>query len=370
MHIVECLTHSKLGGAQSVVFSLVRQLNASRPSLRFTMVMPQGGTFVARFKELGVNVVEFPFNRISPFAIVGATKLFQSLQPDVIHSHGKGAGMYARLFMRGVQSVRRIHSFHGFHLPGAPFAASFYRWSEHAMLRGTDAFIAVSTGEAEELRGTFPLNLPPVHVIPNVTDCTSMHASADERLPDAFQKFLAINENRFLVLMIARNDAIKNYQLALGAAMKTLQNDLNVCFVFIGITEHEARRISRVPENIFCIAQVENPSPFLRRADAVMLTSKKESSPLVVQEAFCFGKPVIGTDVEGIRESIVHRVNGLLCLQDSEAIADSIMVLSSNQSLYEQLSDGARATASRASIEEWAEHYYQLYAQTSFQGGA
>ena len=37
-----------------------------------------------------------------------------------------------------------------------------------------------------------------------------------------------------------------------------------------------------------------------------------ENTPIVIAEAFAAGRPVIGSDVDGIRDSVTHEHNGLL----------------------------------------------------------
>ncbi len=91
-----------------------------------------------------------------------------------------------------------------------------------------------------------------------------------------------------------------------------------------------------------------------------MLTSKKEGNPLVVHEAFCFGKPVVATNVEGIRDVIQHDVNGLLAAQE-EDLASAIETMAMRKDVYERLARNAAEIASRVSAAEWAGRYYRIY---------
>lgn len=84
-------------------------------------------------------------------------------------------------------------------------------------------------------------------------------------------------------------------------------------------------------------------------ASVLVLPSRSEGMGRVVIEAFCRGRPVIGTRVGGIRDLVEHGVNGLLVEPGStEALA---------QTLVEALSDPSRlralGAAGRAGVEPW-----------------
>ncbi|WP_084630748.1 glycosyltransferase [Desulfovibrio aminophilus] len=66
----------------------------------------------------------------------------------------------------------------------------------------------------------------------------------------------------------------------------------------------------------------------LAAADVLALTSRQESLPNVLLEAFMAGLPVVCTSVGGIPELVRHEVNGLLCQsEDSLGLAEAYYVL-------------------------------------------
>ncbi len=363
MHVTECLTHSKLGGGQSVILTLVRQLRRLHPEIHFSIILPAGGVFVERFRDLGVQVVELPFDTISPLTAARTWKTLLQLQPDVIHSHGKGAGLYARLVSRRRIRARRVHSYHGFHPPEFRPGSTLYRAVESRLLAHTDAIISVSESEGSEIRRTFPGFGSTVTVIPNAVDCEDLHTRSSCMLPAELDSFLHANHGRCIVTMIARNDDVKDYPLALRVAHLALEKTPNVSFVFVGIDPSDAdclRLCRQNPARVFVRSALDDTSSLLRRSTVIMLTSKKEGNPLVVHEAFCFGKPVVATNVEGTRDVVQHDVNGLLATRE-EDVASAIETVVMQKDVYERLARNAAETASRTNVAEWAGRYYRIY---------
>jgi glycosyltransferase involved in cell wall biosynthesis len=66
-----------------------------------------------------------------------------------------------------------------------------------------------------------------------------------------------------------------------------------------------------------------------------------ENSPLVIQEAFAHGKPVICSDIGGMAEKVTHGVNGLhFRVGDPSSLADVLREAVSTPGLWERLRAG------------------------------
>jgi glycosyltransferase involved in cell wall biosynthesis len=365
MHIVHCLTHSDIGGGQEMVFTLVKSLMVQHPDKKITIVLPSGGLYIERFKYLSANIVEAPFDRISIITLLRSYFLFRKLKPDILHSHGKGAGFYARFFARSLRNAGRIHTYHGFQPPESTLQKALYLALERFLIRNTDALIAVSNSEAIELQRTFHRSAEKIKELPNVVDFDEIDLRSKDNISKDIEVFLNSNQDSFIVTMIARNDPVKNYGLACEAARLALSRTCSFAFVFVGINPEDVaiQNLTRdFPGSVLAPGLVKNPSAIVARSHAMMLTSRKEGGlPLVLQEGFCLGKPAIGTNVPGIADLVVNRVNGLLCGEEAEQLATALQELQKNTALYNALQKGALATAERFDIPAWTKIYYELY---------
>jgi glycosyltransferase involved in cell wall biosynthesis len=69
-----------------------------------------------------------------------------------------------------------------------------------------------------------------------------------------------------------------------------------------------------------------------------------ENSPLVIQEAFMHGRPVICSDVGGMAEKVAHGVNGLhFRVGSPESLAETLATATSGTDLWERLRAGIPA---------------------------
>jgi glycosyltransferase involved in cell wall biosynthesis len=99
-------------------------------------------------------------------------------------------------------------------------------------------------------------------------------------------------------------------------------------------------------------------------ADAFVTASITEGHPMTIIEALAAGRPAIGFDVPGIRETIVDGDNGLLAPVDPAALGERMAQMVTDAELRARLSGGARQSSQQYSIETTTrriiEHYERL----------
>ena len=80
------------------------------------------------------------------------------------------------------------------------------------------------------------------------------------------------------------------------------------------------------------------------RADWVVVPSIWwENSPLVIQEAFMHGRPVICSDIGGMAEKVSDGVDGIhFRANDVQRLAEAIKAAATTPGLWEKLRDGIR----------------------------
>lgn len=95
----------------------------------------------------------------------------------------------------------------------------------------------------------------------------------------------------------------------------------------------------------------------------LVLPSRREGMGRVIVEAFCRGRPVVGSDSGGIPDLVEHGVNGLLVpVEDAPALADALIAVLRDPARAAALGAGAHASSVRwaASPAEFARRMRQL----------
>ncbi|MFC4735419.1 glycosyltransferase [Bacillus daqingensis] len=86
-----------------------------------------------------------------------------------------------------------------------------------------------------------------------------------------------------------------------------------------------------------------NPYPYLIQSDIYVQTSDVEGYGLAIAEARTLGVPLVTTPFSAVGQQIIHQKNGIVSTFEPEQLAEDILFLYKNQSLYKKISAYQRA---------------------------
>jgi glycosyltransferase involved in cell wall biosynthesis len=128
------------------------------------------------------------------------------------------------------------------------------------------------------------------------------------------------------------------------------------------VFEQEQRIKTENQSNVFWGGKLEQKDviPIMRKHDILCLCSTfSEMSPLVIQEAFAAGLPVIASNVYGNAEQITHAENGLLFkFNDVEDLRRQILKCINHPDLLNEM---AKTITPPRSFKDLASDYLELY---------
>ena len=201
---------------------------------------------------------------------------------------------------------------------------------EKILFRFAD-YIVVTTEQMRQYISKFHnLPLQRVRVIPNYVDTERF-----KPLPEA--------RKRNSICFIGRLEQQKNL-VALLEASKGLTH-VELSLIGDGSLRTELLRLAqtyRLPVNFLGSLPYFSLPKHLNRAEIFVLPSLYEGHPKVLLEAMSCGRPVIGTDVPGIRELIRHRETGFLCGTSPADIRAAIQAVLSDMDLRMRIGRQAR----------------------------
>jgi glycosyltransferase involved in cell wall biosynthesis len=171
---------------------------------------------------------------------------------------------------------------------------------------------------------------------------------------DAFRQRYSVPDQRAIVAQVSWIIPEKGIHDFLRAARLVLSRNPNVQFVIVGdgaFREHYERLAAElgISQHVTWTGLMQDPlsEGVYAAADVVCLMSRwEELFGLVIAEAMASGKPVIGTRVGGIPESIIDGETGFLVERGDEvAMAEKILCLLDNPALRANMGRKARQVA-------------------------
>jgi len=156
---------------------------------------------------------------------------------------------------------------------------------------------------------------------------------------------------------------------AFANVVKTLP-DASLILAGTGPYEQQLSRLCSelgLTENVTFVGRVSDESKFklLRHARVVISPSRREGFGISVLEANSVGTPVVGWNVPGLTDSVVHDVTGLLATYpDLEEFADKLKMLLSDDPIWNRLSSNAWKWALEHSWDQSALQFERVIEET------
>ena len=264
----------------------------------------------------------------------------------IIHMHVAQAFVPEIVWL--ASALRRRPYIAHFHLdvePSGLFGRLFVAYKKFvlgAVLRSATRVIAVSPDQPPFLRRTYGVRGERIVLIPNGVAAQFFSAPRE-----------AGHHNRpFRLLFVGRLAPQKNVSLLLRA-VALISSPVELVIVGDG---EERRMLEQLAgslglSNVRMLGAMvgDDLVQWYRWADAFVLTSRKESTGLVLLEAMAAGVPVIATEAEGVVDTVGD--SGLLTPPEPAALARAVERLAANPSLWTEL---ARRGHARAAQQPWA----------------
>lgn len=195
-----------------------------------------------------------------------------------------------------------------------------------------------SDGCVEDLRHNFSVTSDNIRKLWNPVDCAVVRRLSFQHEAEA----LAWSDHAdvFRLVHVGRLDPQKNHDLLFDACVELKRRGLRLSLTLVG-EGHDRRRIEKriaelgIAGEVTLVGERKNPFPWIRAADALVLTSRFEAFALVLVEAMVCGTPVVSVDCPaGPAEVLNNGEYGLLVPNNnSTALADAIERLMDNSEL-------------------------------------
>ena len=382
MRIVHVIARLNVGGAALHVLQLAReQQRRGHDVLVVAGTLAEGEEsmeYVA--DELGVHVLKLPALqrplslRADSEAIRRLVGILRTRRPDVLHTHTAKAGATGRIAALLAGSGRPktvVHTYHG-HVLSGYFSHCWervFRRIESVLAHATGTLIAVSDEVRDDLvrlgvaRAERFVVVPYGFYLPEWSD-------ADDEARARIRSELGLEDDTFLVGWAGRLTAIKR-PLDLVRTLRAVVDD-GVDGVLVLVGDGELREETEALAGELGVAERTRFAGFQRRirewyaaADASLLTSANEGTPVVAIESLAAGRPVVATRAGGTGTVVRDGESGyLLEIGDVDGLARRLGELARDPALRRRLGDaGAADVRERFATARMADEIEVVYAR-------
>ncbi|HZJ57114.1 MAG TPA: glycosyltransferase family 4 protein [Clostridia bacterium] len=312
-----------------------------------------------RLSKWGATVVPFVIRgRISPIrdilAILRLARLLRRYRVDILHCHGFRAGLIGRiaaLFVR-CPCIYTIHNF--FPKSLGKLGTMGIAWAEKRLSGITKNIITVSGALKKYTAKGLAIDPDKIKIIYNGIDPPNYIGDDHD-----IRQMWGIEPEEKLVGTVARLIPAKGLDVLIDAVPPVLEEFPDTKFMIVGDGPDRSNLMDKAAhlncsKNIIFAGHSEYIWYYYEAFDIFVLPSLSEGLGISILEAMAMGKPVIATNVGGIREIIDHNRNGYLIPPgDSGELADALLFyLENEQRTYEYAKVGRAEILTKFRLED------------------
>jgi glycosyltransferase involved in cell wall biosynthesis len=259
-------------------------------------------------------------------ALGGLAKIIREERPDVIHAHSSKAGAVARLARFSHPRTPVLYTPHGYAFAGH-FSRSAerlaYRGVEHALAPLANRTICVCEAEARLARSIGSSKR--VRVVYN-----GIGPAQDGQVARTIAELSRLGPVIGVLTLLRPG---KGLETLIDAFPRVLVQHPSAQLAIVGDgpdlqTLRRQTELRCVADTVHFLGSSAEPQAVLRGLDVFVHPSWAEAFPYVILEAMSLGRPIVASDVGGIREAVVDGASGRLVPPgDDGALAEALIAM-------------------------------------------
>lgn len=356
--ILYLITQSELGGAQTYVFDLAKNL---KDEYNIIVAFGEQGSEGDLAKKLTTeNIKYYPIphlkRAISPIndiiALFEIKRLIKKEKPNIIHLNSTKISILGSLATKSIaknKKIKVIYTAHGwvFNEPMSNIKKLFYKFTEKFTAFLKNKIICVSE---------FDRKVALKEKITPEKKLITIHngiKKIDFLTKEKARKELSLDPQKFTIGTIGYFYKNKGYEYLTESLLLLTNKNIDFQAVIIGKSGPEKENIqSSIKQyklkNKIKIASPNGAAKYLKAFDIYVCSSVKEGLSYTIIEAMQAGLPIIATKVGGNPELIKNNENGILIEpKNANQISEAILTLMNNEEMRKKLADKAKSVAEK-----------------------
>ena len=292
---------SSTGGGPAHIFLLEKLI---RNDFDIFFAMPHNNYFE---KYKSSRFIEIEERKLSIIDIFRLIKFIRRNSIDIIHAHGKGAGLIARI-LKLFTSRYLIYTFHGIHISCLNnFQKLIYLIYENIFGWLDDKKIFVSDSEKQVANNLIINVFNNYKIINNSVTNRSFKENTDNEI---FNYSIGIRNDKKNIISICRLVDQKN----IFEIFKIARNLPQYNFIILGngylFNKAKNFLILNKIKNVYVLGNKKNVYKYLYNSQLFLSTSLYEGHPISILEAMSVGLPILASNVTGNIDTIENKISG------------------------------------------------------------
>jgi len=315
-------------------------------------------------------------------------KIIREFKPDIVHTHAAKAGTLGRLAAWNAKVPVIVHTFHGhvFHSYFSPLKTRIFIEIERRLSGISDAIVAISEEQRNDLVNIYKVApAAKTHVIPLGFDLRKFGEQMEQKR-ESFRRHYQLEEGCVAIGIIGRIVPVKNHELFIRAWQKITTPFTQKIHAFLVGDGEDRLKAEKLCEELGIIyntpesrktgasltftSWIEDVDRVMAGMDIIALSSMNEGTPVSLIEAQAAGRPIVSTEVGGVRNAVLPNQSALLSPSGNvDLLAKNLLILISDPQLRTTM--GLAGTAyvmkkfdSVRLVEDMRELYHSLLNKT------
>jgi glycosyltransferase involved in cell wall biosynthesis len=365
-HVIE---NASFGGGERAFAQIINGLDKKKFEI-YIACLPEG-IFAEKIRNNAEIIPLDLRNRFNFSNISYLAKIIKEQKIDVIHSQGARADFFARLAGKLAKTPAIISTIAA---PVEEYDVNFFKKMVYITLdqfseRFVNRFVVVCASLREKLIKKHKISADKISVIHNGIEIEEYRNDTGDKGDRVRREFNA-GEDEPLVGTIGRLVWEKGLTYFVEAIkiLDTRCQMPDTRFLIVGEGElRESLELKvkslKLEDKVILTGFRRDVKEILAALDILVLSSLREGFPMITLEAMAMSKPVVATDIEGIREQVINGETGVLVPpKNPEILAEAILRLTQDHNLRRKMGLAGRKSAEdKFNIKEIIKQHEQLY---------
>lgn len=364
MRVLHIINNLGSGGAEKLLEQSLPYMNNKEDiSIEVLLLTDKNNVFEKKLIDNDIKIRIIPLrNRYSPLNIYYIRKYIVDGKYDIVHAH-----IFPSLYWTSIVSkllfknkplfILTEHSTHN-----SRREKLYLRVIEKIIYMSYDKIISISKETQQNLLSWLNLHKKYFYkfkIIENGINVNKFYEAKPYKKSDIYNE--STNKTKF-ICMVGKFSKTKD-QKTLIKSMKYLSEDVHLLLIGEGPLINENKKYTNsfgLENRVHFLGFRNDVEKIIKTSDIIVLSSNWEGFGLAAVEGMAAGKPVIASNVPGLRD-IVNGSGMIFKLGDSKELSNIINKLLNNTNNYKEVSRLCFNKSRMFNIERMCQDYLTLY---------